>query len=362
MLNIHKLNLDQNRRVIIVSDIHANLSLFKRLLEKVHYHPDDYLFIIGDLCEKGLHSLETVRYVKKMTEQFSNVFVTKGNCDVLYQYAFKGDERILNYMKAQQNSILNEMLKEMQKTIEDFQSVQQLAQFYQSCFQEELNWIESLPLAIETKDFILIHAGIENRLDWEKTDENVALSIDAFLDKGHKAMKPVIVGHWPAVNYRFNTESSNNPMIDLEKNIIAIDGGNQIKRDGQLNALIYENEQFSFEFVDGLDEEMKAQKDYIDQTNRIGTVTYPNYEMSIICEESHFTLCYNKKLGFEQWVKYEYLIQSDKGLYCKTDLSTTFLSVKQGEIVKVFDKEQSGYLLVKKMDGLVGWLPKEVFQ
>ncbi|MBY0122758.1 metallophosphoesterase [Bacillus sp. S/N-304-OC-R1] len=360
MLNIHKLNLDRNRRVVMVSDIHANLSVFKRLLEKIHYRPDDYLFIIGDLCEKGLNSLETVRYVKKMTEQSSNVFVTKGNCDVLYQYVFKGDERIFNYMKVQQNSILNEMLKEKEKTIEDFQTVQQLAQFYKSHFQEELHWIESMPVAIETEEFIMIHAGIEDRPDWENTEENTALSLDSFMDRGHEAKKPVIVGHWPSVNYRYNTESSNNPMIDLEKNIIAIDGGNQIKRDGQLNALIYENDQFSFEFVDELNEEIKVQKDYLDQTKRVGTVTYPNYEMSVVRKEPDFTLCHNKKLGYEQWVKNEYLVENDKGVYCKMDLSTTFLSVNQGEIVKVLDDEQTGYLLVKKQDGSVGWLPREV--
>ena len=101
-------------------------------------------------------------------------------------------------------------------------------------------------------------------------------------------------------------------MIDLEKRVIALDGGNQIKVDGQLNALIIENDTYSFTYVDELTHEMIVQKDYVDSTNRIGTVTYPNYEMQIIKQEEYFTLCENSKLGIQQWIKNEYLIIEDK--------------------------------------------------
>lgn len=360
MLNIQKVTLNPNRRVIIISDIHANLSLFKRLLDKVNYSNDDYLFINGDLCEKGANSLEVVRYVKKLMEQAPDVFVTKGNCDVLYRYVFEGNEDILNYMKKRRNSVLNELLAEQQQSVEDFRDVKQLAQFYKEHAQEIMDWFEFLPIAYETEDFIIVHAGIENRTDWEQTSEGNALAIDSFLNKGHQAKKNVIVGHWPAVNYRDNVESSNNPLINLEKKIIAIDGGNQIKADGQLNALIIEQNQISFQFVDELLEERAVKSDYVDQTNRVGTVTYPNYKMSVMLTEPYFTLCKNITLGIEQWIKNEYLVEKDDAVYCKDDLSTTFLSVQKDEVVKVLDAQQSGYVLVKKQNGLVGWVPEYV--
>lgn len=360
MLNICQLNLTPERRVIILSDIHASLSLFKKLLEKVQYTKNDYLFINGDLCEKGMHSLEVVRYVKEMTEQSKDVFVTKGNCDILYRYVFSGNEGILPYMKKHRQSILNEMLSEQDKSLEEFNDISKLAQFYRENYKEEIEWLESLPIAYETEHFILVHAGIENRPDWEKTEEAIALSIDSFLDKGHQIKKNIIVGHWPAVNYRFEMESTNNPYIDKEKRIIAIDGGNQIKRDGQLNALIFENNQYSYAFVDEIEEGKIVKKDYVDQTKRVGTVTWPNYEMRMIEREAYFTLCENVKLGYKQWIKNEYLAERDGSFYCKDDLSTTFLSVNKGEMVKILDAAQSGYTLVKKCNGLVGWIPSEI--
>lgn len=82
MLEIEKLQLEP----IIVSDIHASKELFIRLLDKVVYTSEDYLFINGDLCEKGPNSLEAVRYAMELEQSSNRVFITKGNCDILFQY------------------------------------------------------------------------------------------------------------------------------------------------------------------------------------------------------------------------------------------------------------------------------------
>ena len=109
-----------------------------------------------------------------------------------------------------------------------------------------------MPIAYETDDFIVIHAGIENKENWGETKEEVALYAQEFYKQGHQAEKIVIVGHWPVVNYRAKQVSSHNPIIDLDKKIIALDGGNQIKKDGQLNALIIQNGMYSYKYVDEL--------------------------------------------------------------------------------------------------------------
>ena len=239
MIDVRELKLDKNRRVIITSDIHANLPLFQELLEKVNYTPEDYLFINGDLCEKGPDSLSTVAFARKLSAESDRVFITKGNCDVVHDYVFNNVEGIKNYMRKRNNSVLNEMLHRHGKTLDEFETLQQLGEFYRGHFEEELDWLDQLPIAYETDEFIIIHAGIEDISDWKDTSREFALYAQSFYEKGHQADKTVIVGHWPVVNYRANTVSSNCPIIDLEKKIIAIDGGNQIKKDGQLNATSY---------------------------------------------------------------------------------------------------------------------------
>ncbi|QFF99146.1 hypothetical protein PB01_10065 [Psychrobacillus glaciei] len=358
MIDVRRVQLDKTVRSIVISDIHANLKLFKELLSKVNYTNEDYLFINGDLCEKGPNSLEIVKYVRELSEQSHKVYITKGNCDLVYRYVFNGSKGIIPYMNKQQNSVLNEMLTLHSKTLDDFNNLTELAHFYREYFHDEIGWMESLPNAYETDEFIVIHAGIENIEDWHQTGEEFALYTESFYKKAHQADKTVIVGHWPVVNYRAKQISSHNPLIDLDKKVIALDGGNQIKKDGQLNALIIKNNTFSYTYVDELTEEMIVQKDYSDLTNRIGTVTYPNYEMQIIKREEFFTLCENSKLGIKQWIKNEYLRVNDGLIFCKTDLSTTFLSVKRDEKIWLVDKECDGYILIKRINGEVGWIPK----
>lgn len=353
MIDIKQVKIDKSRRVIVLSDVHANLPLLQKLLQKVQYTREDYLFINGDLCEKGPDSLSTVAYVRDLVAESERVFVTKGNCDVLFRYVFDNVESSRTYMQRQPNSILNDMLGRYDKTLGDFATLEELGAFYRLHFRDELDWLESLPIAYETDEFIIVHAGIEAIPDWHKTSEEYALSVPAFYEKGHQADKIVVVGHWPVVNYRASSASSNCPIIDMEKRVIAMDGGNQIKRDGQLNAMLIEGNTFSYTYVDELKDTVIC-CDHQDETGRKGTVVYPNYALRVIEMTEFFTLCENTSLGICQWIKNEY-IHGDK---CIGDVSTTFLSVEKGEKVSIVNDECEGYSLVKKENGVVGWIPK----
>ncbi|MGE7768999.1 metallophosphoesterase [Viridibacillus arvi] len=358
-MKVKKVRVEKEKRVIIVSDIHASLNLFKRLLHKVTYTTNDYLIINGDMCEKGENSLEVVEYIRTLCNHSSNVYVTKGNCDVLFRYVENGDQSILPYIEKRKNSIFNDMLAANHKSLNDFENLEQLTQYYRQHFGEILTWLEQLPYAIETEEFIVIHAGIENKEDWQQTEETFALQAGAFYEKNHQADKMVIVGHWPVVNYRFNQITSHLPLIDWDKKITAIDGGNRIKDDGQLNALIIQDIQYTSCYVDDLTNEVIIKKDHLDTTNRIGTVTYPYYEMQIIQQDQYFTLCVNINLHQQQWIKNEYLQIVDGKATCTRGISTTFLSVQELEKVWLLNDSTDGYILIKNSNAEIGWIPKE---
>lgn len=53
----------KSKRKIVISDIHGNLDLYKRLLIKIDYKPnEDCLILLGDIIEKGPKNLETLHY------------------------------------------------------------------------------------------------------------------------------------------------------------------------------------------------------------------------------------------------------------------------------------------------------------
>ena len=63
--------------------------------------------------------------------------------------------------------------------------------------------------------------------------------------------KYIVVGHLPVSEYRKDI-CCFNPIIDTRRHIISIDGGNEVKSAGQLNALIYEQGRFQFACSDHL--------------------------------------------------------------------------------------------------------------
>lgn len=359
LIDIRNISLDSSRRVIVISDIHASLSLFKKLLKNLNYSEEDYLFINGDLCEKGLNSLELVHYVQWMDKNLQRVFITKGNCDVVFRHVFRGNDIGRQYLNARQKSIMHEMIASTGQSFSEEMPLNKASSIFQDNFEQEIEWLESLPIAYETDDFIIVHAAIDEL--WPNTDEVTALYTSAFYEKGHSVDKPVIVGHWPVINYRTKEISTHNPIIDLDNNIIAIDGGNQIKASGQLNGLIINHGQYSFTYVDELKDLIIVKQTYNDSLGWIGSVNYPYYQIEPIKKEQYFTLCKNINANIQQWVKNEFIAEKNDGYYCKEGVSTTTVSVDKGEEVYILDDNCEGYILIKKRDGIIGWVPKYCF-
>ncbi len=64
MLNIVNISLPSRCRIICISDLHTHWQETKKLLEHCNYKPDeDYLFILGDILERGDDNINALRYV-----------------------------------------------------------------------------------------------------------------------------------------------------------------------------------------------------------------------------------------------------------------------------------------------------------
>ncbi|MBR6561608.1 MAG: metallophosphoesterase, partial [Oscillospiraceae bacterium] len=73
--------LPPERRILVISDIHGNLSYLRALLEKAQYLPGkDVIILCGDMLEKGPQSLQTLRYIMRLAAE-GEVYPLLGNCD-----------------------------------------------------------------------------------------------------------------------------------------------------------------------------------------------------------------------------------------------------------------------------------------
>ena len=62
-------------KTYVLSDIHGNFEIFKRMLEKIQFNSHDQLYILGDICDRGPCSLDIYFYIQK----FDNITLLKGN-------------------------------------------------------------------------------------------------------------------------------------------------------------------------------------------------------------------------------------------------------------------------------------------
>lgn len=85
MDKIKELSIPTNARILVISDIHGELDLFKELLDKANFSNDDYLIVNGDLCEKGSNSMGVVSHIMGLATANPKVHVTEGNCDTIVE-------------------------------------------------------------------------------------------------------------------------------------------------------------------------------------------------------------------------------------------------------------------------------------
>lgn len=162
---IKKLSIPNDARVIVISDIHGELNLLKEALHKVNFKDEDYLIINGDLCEKGRDSVGVVNYVMNLVKNNSKVHVVEGNCEVLVDALLNENPDLINYLCMRKHSIFNEWLEQLGFSVHEGTSIREVKEALLSEFSQELYWLTDLPTAIETEDYIIVHAGLEDRVD-----------------------------------------------------------------------------------------------------------------------------------------------------------------------------------------------------
>lgn len=354
---VERIHIDEKKRMVVISDVHGNLNVLKHLLDKIKYSKNDILFINGDLIEKGNQNLETLQYIIKLSKSHT-VYAICGNHDAIVYELLKEEDNpnFLPYLLWRKYSIIHEMASALSYTITEQTDMTRLKDLIKKHFQEELNWIVNLPDIIETQKFIFVHAALTSK-NLEEQNMNKVRRSDSFLDDGLTFNKYCIVGHWPVVLYCKGIPSCN-PIIDQVHKIISIDGGNVLKRDGQLNALIIPNvnsEDFKFESYDELESIIVLEKQ--EENENPIYIPWIDNKIKVLEEKDEFSYCEHESTGNKMWILNKYIFEKQDGVYCE-DSTDYMVPVLPGEKVKLIEKTSKGYLI--KKNGVTGWYYGEI--
>ena len=351
-VKILKPQIRADQRVIAISDVHGNLEVLKKLLKKVGFKDTDVLILVGDIVEKGKESLATLRYVMELSKTHT-VYSVCGNCDAICFELLKDErnEDLLKYIIARKNTLIGEMCRSLGIDIHRELDMLSVKHILRQEFKEEIEFICSLPHIIEIGKFRFAHAALYPG-HMEEMKPSQVMRADAFMDQEFYFDKYLVVGHWPVVLY-CRSIADCNPRVDQEKKIISIDGGNVLKRDGQLNALIIPDinkEEFSFDYEDTL------RKAKILNTQEVGESSYNipwiDSNVHVLRREREFTYCEHKTSGYKMWIPNDYLSEEKDGWHTE-DISDYQIPVTFGDVVSVTEDTSRGYLI--KKDGICGW-------
>ncbi|MFZ2539955.1 MAG: metallophosphoesterase [Oscillospiraceae bacterium] len=354
---IVQIEVNENKRMIAISDIHGNLQRLKTLLEKINYSHNDILFIVGDTLEKGLHSLKTLQYLFGLSKT-NEVYMLCGNCDTILDdiQNNEDDAEILEYTTRRKNSIIHDMCNELSITVDENFRFSAVRDKIISHFEEIFEWYNNLPHIIETQKFIFAHAGLTSK----KLDENeffTTVKNDDFLLQDIAFDKYVIVGHMPVIN-TCDAIGCHNPKIDEKRKVIGIDGGNVIRSNGQLNAFIIENSvDFSFDSVDELPH-CVAKSAQQSNDNSIN-LTCINEDIELISQDDKFSLCRHISSNTELYIPNE-SVWVRKGKQQCNDGTNYRIEVEKGESLS-YIQDIGDDCLVKK-DGVIGLISKDMVE
>ena len=350
---VKRLEPRPGQRVIAISDIHGNLEVFQKLLMKIQFSTEDLLIIVGDMLEKGPKSLDTLHYIMELGRTHQ-VYPILGNCDmVLYSVTQPGENERMKAYLLERRSTIHEMYERLGMQIDESTDIAELKQTLLTHYHKELEWLKSLPHIITAGRYCFAHAGLKSEVLSENTMQDV-IHNDAFLNCNHRFSHTIVVGHMPVVLYNSKI-SSCNPIFDQTKNIISIDGGNVIKIDGQLNALIIDDvnsDIVSYESMDLLPHATILDTRSPAPEQPSINVRWSDGEVIPLETKEEFTYCRHCSTGYELWILNDFLSEWNGKTWA--DEGTDYiLPVKEGDIVSVVKQTSRGYLL--KRDGVVGW-------
>ena len=356
---VNNLTLDISKRIIFISDIHGDLKTMKEGLADLNFNDDDYLFIIGDIYEKGDKgtNLEIAKYVLELTKNHNNVYPMAGNCDEVLRFALPFDQasKVLWYMNRKEISILNDMAEELNMNVTNEDEVHKFVDTIQKKYKDLYDFLDSLDdIIIINNSIVLVHAGLESLNNIPEYSMAV-LKYDNFQNKSRGCDKLTIVGHYPTRNYRPDV-SCVNPIFDLRKKIISIDGGNHVVKGGQINFLILESiksMKFTYKYYDHYEKYiMKCDVEYNTPDVQIN-ITYGDNEIEILAKDLDYYFVKHVNSGLTMWVDRTFVYKDQTtGKMCCYDASNQFLSVKNGDNISVV-RRANPYSIIKK-NGYIG--------
>lgn len=357
---IQKTVFPENKRILVFSDPHGHKEGVVSLLARAGFSADDILVIVGDILEKGPDSLGLLREVMRLSKSHT-VYTLMGNVDYWrYRGVMTEDKReqrdLVSFSLAARKwwgmSFLEELLTEIGVHLTEDMDTEAVFPRLKEHFREELSFLESCPAILDTGGMIFVHGGIphENLENLKTEERHRFLKWDRFLSEGLSFQKTVVVGHWPVTLYSPAFPCAA-PLFEKNQNILCIDGGCGVKKEGQINLLIFPSsgsKEYELLTWDGLP--AVTALDSQSESTDFGYIRWGDDEVSVLENDGENAIVFHH--GKRMTVPSKGLYQRD-GAWRASEITDYMLPVSPGDTLSVIEETPLG--LYAKKNSVTGW-------
>jgi len=194
-------------RTIFVWDIHWCFDEFLALLEKIKYNPDgDKLYLTWDLINKWPKAVELIDFLVK-NPQIKSVI---GNNEVNFLRR-KSEEILKKSEEIKNNENYRKLVKKGLFDRTYWKHNPLFEEYLEKFSKEHIEYLISLPLWIESSDWILLHGGLVpgKSLEQHSVDEITRIRLYEWKPwyEYYDWEKTIIYWHWAADGLRFRQKT-----------------------------------------------------------------------------------------------------------------------------------------------------------
>lgn len=212
----------------VIPDIHGHINTLKYLIEnRINLSKDDAVYFLGDYIDRGPDSKGVIDYIMSLQSSGFEVHCIRGNHEDYCLKSWEADQKRFLF----RSNIEKDWRKHgATKTLQSFgaKRPREINKFY-------IDWIKATKYYIELDKCILVHAGLNFKINNPFEDVNSMMWLRDFkVDMEKTGGKKVIHGHIPVEMSMIELFKNNN------YNFLSLDNGiYYTNKDGYGNLLAY---------------------------------------------------------------------------------------------------------------------------
>lgn len=177
-------------RTLVISDIHGCYQEFIKMLEKIELTKEDKLIILGDLVDRGPHSMKVILKINRMRKDEYKIITIEGNHEEMFQYAIKKYRSIDEVKLSSDYEILKS--NGTLSSLVDYYNLNEQDRFL---VREEMR---NLNPFYGENDYLFVHAGVIPNITLSKQDfDDFKWVREEFIGQPHNLPYIVVFGHTP---------------------------------------------------------------------------------------------------------------------------------------------------------------------